>query len=78
MLTDGIPPELGALSELRALVLRWNYLSGPIPPELGRLVNLQLLDVTGNNLSGCVPVELPELVVVGSGLERCKAEEVER
>ena len=60
-LTGSIPPELGELSNLRALVLCCNDLSGPIPPELGNLSNLRYLILFGNNLTGSIPPELGDL-----------------
>ena len=42
-LTGAIPPELGDLVNLGALVLSNNQLSGVIPAELGKLTQLQLL-----------------------------------
>ena len=60
-LTGAIPPELGALSELRILRLTDNGLSGPIPAELGRLGNLQGLYLSHNALTGPIPAELGDV-----------------
>ena len=60
-LTGTLPPELGGLDELRALVLDWNYLSGSIPPELGSLKKLRSLILIDNYLSGSIPPELGNL-----------------
>ena len=60
-LTGLIPPELGALSELRTLNLSGNSLTGPIPPQLGRLVELETLDLGLNGLTGQIPPELGRL-----------------
>ena len=60
-LSGEIPPELGSLSNLIALILIGNTLSGEIPPELGSLSNLGTLDLGGNTLSGEIPPELGSL-----------------
>lgn len=60
-LSGRIPPELGDLSDLRALHLYGNELSGEIPPELGRLTKLDTLDLGDNRLTGGIPPELGQL-----------------
>ncbi len=60
-LSGRIPPELGAISELKELVLRFNSLTGEIPPELGNLRRLELLSLNHNNLVGDVPHDLGNL-----------------
>ena len=60
-LTGGIPSELGDLSELTELNLRYNALEGPIPPEFGKLANLTLLTLWRNSLTGPIPPELGNL-----------------
>ena len=60
-LSAHIPPELGDLSELRALHLYGNDLSGEIPPELGRLTKLDTLDLGDNELTGPIPPEIGHL-----------------
>ncbi|MXX56090.1 MAG: hypothetical protein F4106_09085 [Gemmatimonadetes bacterium] len=57
-----VPPELGNLSNLTALHLRYNSLTGPIPPELGNLANLTRLDLSPNAFTGPIPAELGNLV----------------
>ena len=65
-LSGPIPAELGSLSNLQFLSLRFNQLSGPIPAELGSLSNLLKLILSFNQLSGGIPAELGSL----SNLER--------
>ena len=60
-LSGRIPPELGDLSELRALHLYEGDLTGSIPPSLGRLGMLDILDLGDNRLTGTVPLELGNL-----------------
>ena len=59
-LEGSIPPEIGGLTNLRVLDLKFNYLTGTIPPELGNLENLVNLYLYANYLSGCVPAVLSE------------------
>ncbi len=60
-LSGRIPPELGRLSGLEALVFRINGLRGFVPPELGALSELRELDLHGNRLRGPIPPELADL-----------------
>ena len=60
-LTGPIPPELGNLSHLTELNLRYNALEGPIPPELGGLASLTRLNLWRNRLTGPIPPELGNL-----------------
>ncbi|WP_419164549.1 leucine-rich repeat domain-containing protein [Candidatus Palauibacter sp.] len=60
-LTGSIPPELGALAELKTLHLGGNSLTGPIPPELGALTALDTLSLWDNLLNGPIPAELGNL-----------------
>ena len=60
-LRGALPPELGNLSNLRALTLSGNELSGSIPPALGNLTNLEWLSFGGNQLEGVIPSELSRL-----------------
>ena len=55
-----IPRELGDLSNLTRLDLRYNSFSGSIPPELGNLTKLTHLDLSNNELTGGVPAELAD------------------
>ena len=60
-LSGRIPPELGDLSELRALHLYGNELSGEIPSEIGRLTKLDTLDLGDNRLTGEIPPEIGDM-----------------
>ena len=60
-LSGSIPPEIGNLSNLRALSFYSNNLNGSIPPEIGNLSNLMELDLSMNNLSGSIPPEIGDL-----------------
>ena len=53
--------SVGNLSDLTALAIQENQLTGAIPPELGNLVNLQYLWLQDNQLSGAIPPELGNL-----------------
>ena len=57
-LVGQIPPELGNLKILNALLLHNNQLSGPIPPELGNLEHCTFFALNNNKLSGPIPPEL--------------------
>jgi len=61
-LTGSIPPEMGALVELRVLRLEHNQLSGSIRTEFGNLVNLTELALNQNKIGGPIPPELGNLV----------------
>lgn len=55
-LRGSIPAELGALGNLEALDLGWNFeLSGTIPDEIGNLRSLQELILPGSGLVGPLP-----------------------
>ncbi len=55
-----VPPELGQLTNLRALDLSSNQLTA-LPPELGQLANLEQLNLFRNRLT-TLPPELGQLV----------------
>ena len=57
-LSGTLPPELGALSNLRSVRLYSNDLTGEIPTWLGGLSNLQSLDLSSTGLYGQIPAEL--------------------
>ena len=60
-LSGTIPKELGSLTSLKKLLLRYNKFSGTIPPELGNLKALTLLELQGNQLTSPLPQELSNL-----------------
>ncbi|XP_056175055.1 receptor-like protein 13 [Syzygium oleosum] len=60
-LTGFIPPEMGYLSELRALNLSNNHLTGPIPETFSNLQNAESLDLSYNSLTGPIPPQLTKL-----------------
>lgn len=60
-LNGEIPPELGNLAQLQALVLVDLRLSGEIPVELENLSQLEKLALSYNQLSGPIPSELGNL-----------------
>ena len=65
-LTGPIPPELGNLDNLTALLLNDNQLTGLIPPELGKLSLLERLELLRNELSGPIPPAIGGLVSMKS------------
>ena len=60
-LTGPIPPELGNLTKLTSLSLRFNNLTSAIPSELGNLTSLEDLFLDYNDLTGAIPPELGNL-----------------
>ncbi|WP_420447228.1 leucine-rich repeat domain-containing protein [Candidatus Palauibacter sp.] len=60
-LAGSIPPAIGTLTELRALVLAGNELTGPLPAEIGQLRALRELSLAGNGLTGSIPPALANL-----------------
>ena len=55
------PPALGTLTNLDALELYNNKLTGSIPPALGTLTNLDALELYNNKLTGSIPPALGDL-----------------
>jgi hypothetical protein len=53
--SGSIPHEIGALSDLRILLLRGNHFSGRIPNQLCWLNKLDIMDLSNNSLSGKIP-----------------------
>ncbi len=64
-LSGEVPPELGNLSSLELLDLRYNQLRGETPPELGALSSLRVLTLSDNRLTGEIPAELGNLASLG-------------
>ena len=60
-LVGNIPPEFGALKELREITLSDNRISDEIPSDLAALPNLEVLNLRENALIGGVPFEVSEL-----------------
>ena len=61
-----IPPEIGNLTNLRALTIRSagfisGSLTGGIPPEIGNLANLETLVIQYSFLDGEIPPEITNL-----------------
>ncbi|MCB0637871.1 MAG: hypothetical protein KDC54_14685, partial [Lewinella sp.] len=60
-LAGEIPAEIGELTFLTSLQLRFNSLVGSIPSTIGDLSNLQVLFLGDNFLTGSIPEELGNL-----------------
>ena len=60
LLSGEIPSELGRLSGVRDLDIKFNQLSGQIPSQLG-LVNFTWFDFQNNSFTGSIPPELASL-----------------
>ena len=56
-----IPPAPGELTNLRALLLQDNRLTGPIQPELGLLAGPRLLALNSNQMVGQMPAAVGAL-----------------
>ena len=63
-LRRGIPSQLGHLSNLRGLGLRFNRLDGLVPPELGKLSRLTFLSLADNDLAGPLPLSFAALAEI--------------
>lgn len=60
-LSGTIPPEMGALDQLRRLSLHHNSLSGTLPPQLFNATALRSIFLQGNNISGEIPSQIGNL-----------------
>lgn len=59
---DGeIPSEIGLLTELRTLDLKYNSIKGEIPATIGELSKLELLHLDDNKFTGELPLTLAKL-----------------
>lgn len=56
-----LPTEIGQLSKLKSLQLRYNGLSGNIPASIGDLSNLESLGLSTNKFIGKIPTTLEKL-----------------
>lgn len=59
--TEGIPLELGQLTNLKTLDLSHNHYRWDIPTSFSRLTALQDLDLSHNRLTGLLPADLSNL-----------------
>ncbi|CAL5029692.1 unnamed protein product [Urochloa decumbens] len=60
-LSGEIPPELGHLTNLKALNLSHNNFVGKIPESLANMSEIESLDLSHNELSGAIPRQLSHL-----------------
>ena len=59
---DGfIPPEIGLLSNVFHINLKFNNLMGDIPPDIGNLTDLVILELSFNQLTGQLPPDLANM-----------------
>ena len=71
-----MPAALGELTQLTALDLRGNALTGEVPAELGALTRLTELRLSGTRLTGCLPATLAGVTTTDAaaqGLAACQA-----
>ncbi|KAJ0601753.1 putative protein kinase RLK-Pelle-LRR-XIIIa family [Helianthus annuus] len=60
-LEGSIPEQIGLLSNLTQLSLRWNRLTGNLPISLTNLTHLKYLDISSNQFTGQLPVSFTNL-----------------
>ena len=66
-LTGELPTEIGNLTKLTSLDLRFNQLSGAVPSEVGNLVNLNYLKLRNNYFTGVIPMSICDLDILWAG-----------
>ena len=57
-LTGSLPTELGLLTDLDTLKLKWNGLTGTLPTEFGMMTGMGWLELVSIGLVGSIPSEL--------------------
>ena len=56
-----IPSEIGLLTQMTALLLDGNELTGSIPPSISQLTKLAVLSFSNNSLTGSIPPSISDL-----------------
>ena len=59
--SEGLPQELGSITDLHVLDLSHNSYRWEIPSTLGNLTRLRMLDLSNNRITGGIPEELGNL-----------------
>jgi hypothetical protein len=62
MFTGVLPPELGALRNLREIHLQNNMLSGPLPEEIGGWMNVAQIELQDNDFAGEIPTSFMDMI----------------
>ncbi|WOK95896.1 putative leucine-rich repeat receptor-like protein kinase [Canna indica] len=60
-LEGSLPPSIGKLRKLKALILIGCKFTGSIPDEIGNLLQLQILSLNANHFTGSIPPSLGKL-----------------
>ena len=60
-INGSIPVELGKLTQLKYIDVRYQHLSGSLPTEIGNSENLERLYLSNNQLSGSIPSSIGNL-----------------
>ncbi|KAG5574190.1 hypothetical protein H5410_054324 [Solanum commersonii] len=63
-LSGHIPKELSSLTQIRALNLSHNHITGTILSAFSKLLNIESLDLSYNNLTGSIPTQLLDLTTL--------------